>query len=235
MQTAEDKKKIRYTTKRRGEGGGCRTICSYSTFTKGILETERVPGVIVPFNIGRSKRSTGCGERDWGGEISTHGVVVSDVVEWVRVVVDGAVGQGMVHGVVLVSEIVDGGRGVTRVHRDRTGQWYAAAPSKRCLTAAAATALRGGRPLQLIVHRRVDGQRVRGSGASVVYLVPVVAQRRPGARFHFDVRHVRRRVRFLGAGALLIVRVRFSATEIRCANERRTILISTAFIVVRAQ
>lgn len=121
----------------------------------------------------------------------THCVVVSDVVEWVRVIVDGAVGQRVVHGVVLVSEIVDGGRGVTRVHRDRAGQGYAAAAGKGCLKAAAAAALRGGRALHLIVDDRcVDGQRVRAAGTAVVDLVPVVAQGRPGARFHLNVRHV---------------------------------------------
>lgn len=163
----------------------------------------------------------------------THGVrvvvahvVVSDVVERVRVVVDRrAVGQRMVHDVVLVSQVT-GGRGVPRVHRHRARQRYAAAaPGERRL-AAAADALRRGRP-PLVVQRGGDGHRVRAAArAAVVDLVPVVAQRRPRARLHLDVRHVRRRVRLLGRGALLVVRAVRLRSEIGCDKTKKIIIIS---------
>lgn len=125
--------------------------------------------------------------------MSTHGemvVGVSDVVERVRVVADdGAVGQRVVHDVVWVHVAqVTGCRGVPGVDWNGAGQGNAAsAAGKGRLTAAAA--LRGSGPRVLVVDRgrgRGNRQRVR----AVVDLIPVVAQRRPGARLHFDVRHV---------------------------------------------
>jgi len=125
--------------------------------------------------------------------VSTHGemvVGVSDIVERVRVVAYGCfVGQRVVHDVVGVHvPQITGGRGVPRVDWNRAGQGNASsAAGKGRLTAAAA--LWGSGPWVLVVdrgHGRGNRQRVR----AVVNLVPVVAQRRSGARLHFDVRHV---------------------------------------------
>jgi len=123
---------------------------------------------------------------------STHGEMVggvSDVVERVRVVADDvAVGQGVVHDVVGVHVPQITGRGVPGINWNRAGQGNASsAAGQGRLTASAA--LRGSGPRVLVVDRgrgRGHRQRVR----AVVDLVPVIAQRRTGARLHFDVRHV---------------------------------------------
>jgi len=108
---------------------------------------------------------------------------------------------------VQVSQIA-GGRGVSGIDWNWTGQGNAASATGQGGLAAAA-ALRGSGPRLLVVDRGRGcrhGHRVR----AVVDLVAVVAQRRPGARLHFDVRHVRRRVRFPGRDVLLVFRVRLS-------------------------
>jgi len=150
-------------------------------------------------------------------------VCVSDVVERVRVIADdGAVGQRVVHDVRVLVQVpqVTGCSGVSGIDRYGAGQRYAAGQGR--LTTAAA-ALRGGGSRMLVVYcgrSRGNRHRVR----AVVDLVPVIAQRRSGARLHFDVRHVRRSVRFPGRGALLVVRVRLCA-EISCKPKYQIIII----------
>jgi len=152
-------------------------------------------------------------------------VGVSDVVERVRVIADdGTVGQRVVHDVVLVRvSQVTAGRGVSGIYWDGTGQGYATGQGS---LAAAAAALRGGGPRVLVVYRgrgRGNSQRVR----TVVDLIPVVAQRRPCACLHFDVRHVGRCVRFSGRDTLLVVRVRLGA-EIGCKQKYHIYIIMTS-------
>lgn len=64
------------------------------------------------------------------------------------------------------------------------------------------------------------GRRVRSAGRAVVVAagVPVVAQRRPRARFHFDVGHVGRHVRVSdGRGVLFVVRaVGLGCSKVGC-------------------
>lgn len=158
-------------------------------------------------------------------------VGVSDVVERVRVIADdGTIGQWVVHDVVLVRvSQVTAGRGVSGIYWDGSGQGYAAGQGS---LAASAAALWGGGSWVLVVYRgrgRGNRQRVR----AVVDLVPVVAQRRSGARLHFDVRHVRRRVRFSGCGALLVVHVRLGA-KIGCKQKKHiyTIIMKSSSIMV---
>jgi len=115
---------------------------------------------------------------------------VSNVVERVRVIADdGAVGQRVVHDVVWVQVAkITGGSGVSGIDWNRAGQGDATSSAGQgCLAAAAA--LRGSGAQMLVVDRGCGcghGHRVR----AVADLVPIVAQRRPGARLHFDVRHV---------------------------------------------
>lgn len=110
---------------------------------------------------------------------------------------------------ILQAQVTDRG-GVVRVDRDRAGQRYPAAGLRRVGP-------------QLVIERGGDGHRVRAARAPVVQLVPVIAQRRPRARFHFDIRHVRRRVgRLLCLLALLVVRVRFAGEIRRCQRNNNT-------------
>lgn len=99
--------------------------------------------------------------------------------------------------------------GVTRVHRHGTGQRYSTATARKGRLASGSAALRrGGSPR--IVHRGRNGHRVWRS--AVIDFVPIIAQRRSGARFHFYVRDVGRRVRIFGRDdVLFVVDVRFAA------------------------
>lgn len=146
-------------------------------------------------------------------------IVVTYIVERIRVVVDGAVCQRMVHAVGLVRmQITDRG-GVTRIHRNRTGQGYSTGAARKGCLASGAAALRRRGPSGVVDGAR-DGHRVRSTvDAAVVDFVSIVAQRRPGARFHFYVGDVRRHVRVFGSCALFVVRVRLGA-EVVCKQNR---------------